>query len=113
MSEVLAEKSCSMCINATETMPVEEQQVMLAKVPGWEIVDNHHLERKYKFKNFKKALAFVNHVGEVAEVEKHHPDIYFTWGKATIQIMTHSVDGLTEADFILAAKISEISMEDS
>jgi 4a-hydroxytetrahydrobiopterin dehydratase len=109
MSEELAEMSCKMCVGATETMPVAQQQEMLAKIPNWEIVDNHHLHRRYKFKNFKQALAFVNQVGEVAETEKHHPDIYFTWGKVTIQIMTHSVDGLTEADFVLAAKLNRIS----
>lgn len=111
MSEELAEMSCSMCINATESMPPAEQQEMLKKLDGWDIIDAHYLERKYKFKNFKQALAFVNQVGEVAEAEKHHPDIYFTWGKVTIQIMTHSIDGLTEADFILAAKIDCITQQ--
>jgi len=108
MTEDLAEMSCSLCVGATETMPVDQQKKMLTQLEGWEIMDGHHLERHYKFKNFKQALAFVNQVGEVAETEKHHPDIYFTWGKVSIQIMTHSVDGLTEADFILAAKINQI-----
>lgn len=109
MTEVLAEKKCSMCVGATAPMPAAEQEAMLAEVPGWEIVEAHHLERRYKFKNFKQALAFVNEIGEIAESEMHHPDIYFTWGKVTVQIMTHSVDGLTEADFILAAKINGVS----
>ena len=109
MSENLAEMSCSMCVSATESMPVEEQQRLLEKLQGWNIVDEHHLERHYRFKNFKQALSFVNQVGEVAELEKHHPDIYFTWGKVKIEIMTHSIDGLTEADFILAAKIDAIT----
>lgn len=108
MSEELAAQSCSVCVGATEAMGSEQQQEYLARLSGWEIIEGHHLERNYKFKNFKLALSFVNKVGEVAEAEKHHPDIYFTWGKVKINIMTHSVDGLTEADFVLAAKINQL-----
>jgi 4a-hydroxytetrahydrobiopterin dehydratase len=69
------------------------------------VVDGHHLRKSYKFKNFQDALAFVNRVGAVAEAEGHHPDISFTWGRARIEIWTHSVDGLSESDFVLAAKV--------
>ena len=106
MTENLEQMSCSLCVGATETMPIDQQKQMLTQLEGWNIIQDHHLERKFTFKNFKQALAFVNEIGQIAESEKHHPDIYFTWGKVTIQIMTHSVDGLTEADFILAAKIN-------
>jgi len=71
---------------------------------GWKVVDEHHLEKDYTFKNFRKALDFTNKVGELAEAEGHHPDIYLAWGKVKITLWTHKVDGLTESDFILAAK---------
>lgn len=71
----------------------------------WKIIDEHHLEKEYLFKNFREALAFTNIVGALAEGEGHHPDIFLSYGKVKIQIWTHKVDGLTESDFILAAKI--------
>ena len=67
----------------------------------------HHLSKGYKFPNFAAALAFVNRVGAVAESEGHHPDISFGWGYAELKIYTHAIDGLTESDFILAAKIDK------
>jgi 4a-hydroxytetrahydrobiopterin dehydratase len=78
------------------------------QVPEWEVVNGHHLKRKFTFPDFVSALAFVNRVGEVAEKEGHHPDICLGWGKAEITIWTHAVDGLTESDFILAAKIDKL-----
>ena len=68
------------------------------------MVDEHHLSKGYDFKNFVDALAFVNKLGAVAEQEGHHPDIFLTWGKVKVEIYTHKIDGLTESDFILAAK---------
>jgi 4a-hydroxytetrahydrobiopterin dehydratase len=73
------------------------------------VVDEHHLVREFRFPDFKQALAFVNDVGEIAEAEGHHPNILLTWGKAEITIWTHRVDGLTESDFILAAKINRLA----
>jgi 4a-hydroxytetrahydrobiopterin dehydratase len=73
------------------------------------VVDEHHLVREFRFPDFKQALAFVNGVGEIAEAEGHHPNILLTWGKAEITIWTHRVDGLTESDFILAAKINRLA----
>jgi 4a-hydroxytetrahydrobiopterin dehydratase len=75
----------------------------------WNIVDEHHLHRAYKFPDFKSALAFVNRVGALAEEQGHHPDILLAWGKVEITIWTHAVDGLTESDFILAAKIDTLT----
>ena len=72
---------------------------------GWQVVGEHHLEKEYTFRNFREALAFTNTVGEIAEAQKHHPDIYLSWGKVRVQIWTHKIDGLTESDFILAARI--------
>ena len=71
---------------------------------GWTVIDEHHLEKSYAFKDFREALAFTNKVGALAEEEGHHPDIHLSWGKVKIQLWTHKIDGLTESDFILAAK---------
>ena len=84
-------------------------QDLLAKLGpnGWRVVDEHHLEKEYKFPDFVSALAFVNRVGETAEEQGHHPDVYLSWGKAKLTIWTHAIDGLTESDFIFAAKSDE------
>ena len=79
----------------------------MTDVEGWNEVDDA-LERTFTFGNFVEALAFVNRVGEVAEQEGHHPDIYLSWGKVEIRIWTHKINGLTESDFILAAKIDRV-----
>ncbi len=71
---------------------------------GWQLVDEHHLEKEYRFKNFVEALAFANQVGELAEEQNHHPDIFLTWGLVRLTIWTHKIDGLTESDFVWAAK---------
>lgn len=73
----------------------------------WKVVNGHHLEKLFKFKNFVEALEFTNRIGAIAEKEGHHPDIYLTWGKVRVEIFTHTVNGLTKSDFILAAKIEE------
>jgi len=73
----------------------------------WKVVQEHHLEKEYKFKNFREALDFTNRVGEVAEKENHHPDIYLAWGKVKTTLWTHKIDGLTESDFVMAAKIEK------
>lgn len=75
---------------------------------GWKVIDEHHLEKEFTFKNFKEALLFTNKVGELAEHENHHPDVYLSWGKVTLLIWTHKINGLTENDFIFAAKVDEL-----
>ena len=70
----------------------------------WKIIKEHHLEKEYSFKNFKEALDFTVRVGELAENQDHHPDIFLAWGKVKLTIWTHKIDGLTESDFIFAAK---------
>lgn len=75
----------------------------------WELVDEHHLQKTYPFPDFKSALAFTLKVGELAEQEGHHPDIHLSWGKVGLSVWTHKIDGLTESDFILAAKCDEIN----
>jgi 4a-hydroxytetrahydrobiopterin dehydratase len=71
---------------------------------GWTVVSEHHLEKEYKFKDFRQALDFANKIGELAESQGHHPDIYLAWGKVKVTIWTHKIDGLTESDFVFAAK---------
>jgi 4a-hydroxytetrahydrobiopterin dehydratase len=75
---------------------------------GWQVVEDHHLDKLFSFLNFRKALDFTNKVGELAEQQGHHPDILISWGRVRITIWTHKIDGLTESDFILAAKIDAL-----
>ncbi len=103
--ERLAEKHCVPCRGGVPRLEGAEIEPLLRQLEGWEVVDAHHLSKEYKFPNFAAALAFVNCVGAVAEAEGHHPDLSFGWGYARVQIYTHAIDGLTESDFILAAKI--------
>ena len=74
---------------------------------GWRVVDEHHIEKEYRFDDFRGALDFTNRLGEIAEAEGHHPDILLSWGRVHVTIFTHKVDGLTESDFVLAAKFDE------
>jgi 4a-hydroxytetrahydrobiopterin dehydratase len=104
----LAEKRCVPCRGGVPPLKREELARLQPQVPGWDVIDDHHLSKSYKFPDFVTALAFVNRVGEVAEQEGHHPDIYLSWGKVEIRIWTHKINGLTESDFILAAKIDRV-----
>jgi 4a-hydroxytetrahydrobiopterin dehydratase len=92
-------------------MTAAEIAALLPQVPGWEVVANHHLAKTFKFKDFEQALAFVNRVGEMAEAQWHHPDINLAWGKVAIEIWTHKIDGLTESDFVFAAKCDALTAE--
>jgi 4a-hydroxytetrahydrobiopterin dehydratase len=104
----LAERQCVPCRGGVPPMAGDEIRRMLEQLSGWEVRNEHHLRKEYKFANFREALAFVNRVGELAEEQGHHPDICFGWGQAEIRIWTHKIDGLTESDFILAAKIDKL-----
>jgi len=75
---------------------------------GWKVVQEHHLEKEYKFKDFREALGFTNQVGDLAEAQSHHPNIYLAWGKVKLTVWTHKIDGLTESDFVLAAKADKV-----
>ncbi len=86
-------------------MKGEELDGLWRQVPDWEVVEEHHLRRAFKFKNFREALGFVNRVGELAEEQGHHPDMSFGWGYAEVTVFTHKIDGLTESDFVFAAKV--------
>lgn len=103
----LAKKHCKDCSLATRSLSREEVQPLFAELEGWEIVGNHHLSKSFKLKDFMAALQMANKVAEIAEDEGHHPDLLVRWGELKIDIFTHKVDGLTESDFILAAKIDQ------
>jgi len=75
---------------------------------GWLVINQHHLEKEFKFPDFRQALAFTNRVGELAERQNHHPDIYLAWGKVKLTLWTHKIDGLTESDFVFAAKVNQL-----
>ncbi len=101
----LAAKQCIPCRGGVRPLTAEQQRPLLAQLdPGWESVEHHHLRKAYAFDDFAGALAFTDRVGAVAEEQHHHPDIYLAWGKVRIEIWTHKIDGLTESDFVFAAK---------
>ncbi len=101
----LAKKSCVPCRGGVPPLAGAELKSLESALGGaWRVVDGHHLEKSYVFDDFKQALDFTNRVGEIAEAEGHHPNILLEWGKVTLTIWTHKIDGLTESDFILAAK---------
>jgi 4a-hydroxytetrahydrobiopterin dehydratase len=105
----LAQQKCVPCEGGVPSLQGEEiERYKNQLASDWQVVDEHHLLKDYTFKNFVEALAFTNQVGEVAEAEGHHPDIYLAWGKVGIKIWTHKIDGLSVSDFILAAKIDRI-----
>jgi 4a-hydroxytetrahydrobiopterin dehydratase len=86
----------------------EDLAALEKQVDGWNVVEEHHITRTFKFPNFREALTFVNRVGELAEAQGHHPDIFLAWGRAEVTSWTHKINGLTESDFILAAKIDKL-----
>ena len=101
----LAAKDCVPCKGGVPPLVGAELARLAAELGNdWRVVDDHHLEKEYRFPNFREALAFTNRVGELAEEQSHHPDIHLAWGKVRITIWTHKIDGLTESDFVLAAK---------
>ncbi len=100
----LAERQCIPCKGGVPPLSGAESARLLAELDGWQVVDNHHLEKQYTFKNFVDALALVNRIGAIAEEQNHHPDLFLAWGKVGVTIWTHKINGLTESDFVLAAK---------
>jgi 4a-hydroxytetrahydrobiopterin dehydratase len=89
----------------------KDLETLRNQVQGWDVVSEHHITKTFTFPDFRTALDFVDRVGETAEQEGHHPDIFLTWGKVEIKIWTHKIDGLTESDFIMAAKIDRLQRE--
>ncbi len=107
MSE-LASRTCVPCKGGTPPLGGAELDALRRQIPEWEVVEGHHLRRAFRFKNFREALRFVDRVGELAEEQGHHPDISFGWGYAEVTVWTHKIDGLTESDFIFAAKVDPL-----
>lgn len=112
MSEMvgdLAKKECIPCKGGMLPLKGNDLTSLLKRLEtGWQLVQEHHLEKEYKFENFALALEFTNKVGNFAETIGHHPDINLSWGKVSLTIWTHKVDGLTENDFIFAAKADQL-----
>lgn len=104
----LAERQCVPCRGGVPPLQDLEIEKLLSQLAGWQVINLHHLQKTYRFKDFRQSLEFVNRIGELAETQGHHPDICFGWGKAEVTIWTHKIDGLTESDFVLAAKIDKL-----
>ena len=105
MRKRLVDRKCELCLGDDPPLATGHSGELLKELEdGWIIVDNHHLTKLFKFDDFKQALDFVNRVGEVAEANGHHPEVQLSWGKVSLDIWTHVIGGLTENDFILAAK---------
>ena len=105
----LAQKKCVACEGGTAPLNKEEAQALLKQLNGWTLSgDARWISKEFKCKDFAEALAFVNKVGVLAEEEGHHPDIQLSWGKVVVELTTHAVDGLSENDFIVAAKIDRL-----
>jgi 4a-hydroxytetrahydrobiopterin dehydratase len=105
----LAQKECVPCKGGVPPLQGEELDRLGQQLgEGWRVIGGHHLERDFKFPNFRAALDFTNRVGELAERQNHHPDIYLAWGKVKLTLWTHKIDGLTESDFVFAAKVNPL-----
>ncbi len=104
----LADQTCVPCRGGVPALKGAELEALKAQLPGWEVVNEHHLHRTFQFPDFKTALDFVNRAGAIAEEQGHHPDLLLAWGRVEVTIFTHKVDGLTESDFVLAAKIDRL-----
>jgi 4a-hydroxytetrahydrobiopterin dehydratase len=104
----LADQTCVPCKGGVPALKGDAIKTLLSELPGWDVPNEHHLFRSFRFPDFKTALDFVNRAGAVAEEQGHHPDLLLAWGKVEVSIFTHKIDGLTESDFVLAAKIDRL-----
>ncbi len=104
----LCQRECVPCQGGVPALKGEQITPLIEQLDGWRVPEEHHLSKRYSYPDFAEALAMVNKVGALAEKEGHHPNIHLTWGEVRIDIWTHKIDGLTESDFILAAKIDAL-----
>jgi 4a-hydroxytetrahydrobiopterin dehydratase len=102
---LLADKTCIPCRGGVPPLTEAEQAPLVAQLHDWAVIGGHHLRREFRFADFAAALAWVNRIGAIAEAQGHHPDIALAWGRVVVEIWTHKIDGLSESDFILAARI--------
>ncbi|MDE2018828.1 MAG: 4a-hydroxytetrahydrobiopterin dehydratase [Patescibacteria group bacterium] len=107
----LSKKHCVPCEGGTLPLEGDLLAEFTAQAPAWKVIDGKKISREFKFKDFKAAMAFVNKVAEIAEAEQHHPDIYIFYNLVRFELWTHAIGGLSENDFILAAKISNTEKE--
>jgi 4a-hydroxytetrahydrobiopterin dehydratase len=107
----LADRKCVPCRGGTPPLTAEQYAPLLAQVDGWRVEENKKLIKSFRFKNFVQAVEFVNAVTAVAEAEGHHPDLYVRWGETRVYLWTHKIDGLSESDFVMAAKIDRLYAE--
>jgi len=106
----LASRDCVPCKGDVPPLSGQALDDLAAQLDeGWNVVDGHHLEKEFRFGNFIDALAFTNRVGEMAEAQGHHPDLHLSWGKVRVEVWTHTIDGLTESDFVWAAKCERLA----
>lgn len=104
----LADLECEACSGWKDRLRGPELELYAAEVPHWNVIEARRIERTFRFADFREALEFVNRVGELAERDNHHPDVYLAYGKVRVELYTHKVHGLTPSDFVLAAKIDRI-----
>ncbi len=105
MSIPLAQQQCIPCRGGVPPLEGGALDALAEELGAdWRVVDGHHLEKEYRFPDFVTALDFVNRVGGMAEEQNHHPDLFLAWGRVVVRIWTHKIDGLTESDFVFAAK---------
>ena len=107
----LADRTCEPCHGGIPPLTDEALAPLAAELPDWEVVDGHHLRRQFRFPDFARALALVNAIGTEAEAQGHHPDLELSWGRVTVTWFTHAIDGLAEADFVMAARTDRIASE--
>jgi 4a-hydroxytetrahydrobiopterin dehydratase len=105
----LSDKTCGPCRGGVPPLEADAVERFHAEIPAWTVVRGHHLERTYETPDFKSALALLDRFGALAEEQGHHPDLHLTWGKVRVEIWTHAIDGLTENDFIFAAKCDSLA----
>lgn len=111
---MLSKETCIPCRGGVPPLHGSELRSLTQELGGsWRVIEEHHLEKEFSFRDFVEALAFTNRVGAIADEQGHHPDIHLAWGKVRVTIWTHKIDGLTRSDFVLAAKIDEIAPQTS
>lgn len=108
MSSDLASRRCLPCEGGVPPLAGEELESYARQLPEWKVVRGHHISRSFSFPDFQSALDFVQQIGQLAEREGHHPELVLRWGMVQVNLWTHKIDGLAEADFVLAAKIEQL-----
>lgn len=108
MADALTSRSCVPCTRRTPRLTAEQIAELMPQLDGWSVEDDRTLVKTYRFRDFASGLAFVNRAGAIAEAEGHHPDLHLSWGRVRVDLLTHAIGGLSENDFILAAKLDQL-----